>query len=535
MQQTRFNLFGQAHMGLSFFALGVLFFVPVLRAGDPGQATRAVRLGSVDGQVTLAENGQVVANPALVNTPVFEGSQITTASDGRAELQFDDGSVVRISPDGALSLPLLRPSGEAQLQLDHGLAYFELQGSASSAPVSVHFGDATVTVSGFTVLRLRFDTPPGELAVFSGNAHLERPGGLSLNLHGGQSVRLDPANPARYTLSEAIEPDSWDTWNSDRDEALTSAASERTGAVADVPNSNAPAWNDLDNYGNWYNLPGRGNIWAPYEGSTAGWDPWGNGHWLWTPRFSYIWVSGDPWGYMPFACGVWDYYDSFGWGWMPGNCNPWWGGGAWVSTYYGGGYDGGGPRGFRFPHRPRIGPPGGHGFLPGGGGNRPLQPILTINRRPASGAVPGEFRQHGVPVTIGGVMVQPMRPLPQRPQYDHTTGGAVRAQSPAWGSYRTPSMGGNAGAVHSSSPQQGFQQGGSRSTYPSLPQRTVTPTLRGTPSNGAGGGTRPAYGGNPHPAPGGGFRVSPSSGGGGSHPSSGGGGGSHPSASSPHK
>ena len=40
--------------------------------------------------------------------------------------------------------------------------------------MSVQFGDSVATTSGFTVLRVTMDNPPGKLAVFSGNAHLRR-------------------------------------------------------------------------------------------------------------------------------------------------------------------------------------------------------------------------------------------------------------------------------------------------------------------------------------------------------------------------
>jgi hypothetical protein len=36
--------------------------------------------------------------------------------------------------------------------------------------------------------------------------------------------------------------------------------------------------------------------------------PYGNGYWMWTPRFGYIWVSGYSWGYMPYQCG--DYLEA---------------------------------------------------------------------------------------------------------------------------------------------------------------------------------------------------------------------------------
>src|SRR5579864_5151921 len=69
---------------------------------DPNM--RAARLSYVDGVVQLSQGNQILANPALVNTPLFEGTEIATKEDGRAEIQFDDGSVARISPNSSLKI-----------------------------------------------------------------------------------------------------------------------------------------------------------------------------------------------------------------------------------------------------------------------------------------------------------------------------------------------------------------------------------------------------------------------------------------------
>ena len=95
-------------------ALAVLCFEPALRAQDqaqpqgPGQPARAVRLSYVDGQVTLSQGGQVLAQQAVANTPLLEGMQLTTADSGKAEIQFEDGSVARLSPDSSLTLQVFK-------------------------------------------------------------------------------------------------------------------------------------------------------------------------------------------------------------------------------------------------------------------------------------------------------------------------------------------------------------------------------------------------------------------------------------------
>src|ERR1700755_2982406 len=96
-----------AAMGL-VLSLGL---APVLHADegdDAGGPGRAVRLSSVDGQVQVVQGGQPLTDQAVANTPLFEGTQLITGNDGRAEVQFEDGSIVRIPPQSLMTLSVLR-------------------------------------------------------------------------------------------------------------------------------------------------------------------------------------------------------------------------------------------------------------------------------------------------------------------------------------------------------------------------------------------------------------------------------------------
>jgi hypothetical protein len=539
--------------GLMAIALGLVSFSTVLRAQDqapgagpdsgqgPGQPARAVRLSYVDGQVTLAQRGQVLAQQAVANAPLLEGMQLTTADSGKAEIQFEDGSVVRLSPDSSVTLQVLQGAGttaNAVLVLNSGLAYFEFQGGGQAGQMSVQFGDSQVTTSGFTLLRVSMDNPPGQVAVFSGNAHLESVGGnVATDLHGGESIALNGASPANYQLTESIEPDSWDAWNSDRDQSMTAEAASQSPASANLGESQNPAWNDLDANGNWYDVPGQGYIWSPYEAASAAFDPYGYGNWMWTPGYGYLWVSGYPWGYMPFQCGAWNYYNNFGWGWAPGlgGCSPWWGLG-----FYGGPRFGALPPGYRviprpiLPHRPV--------------GGRPIA-MIAVNHSPVIAGSPLPARNRNTPVTIGGSTVVALRPLPSRPVFVHAppTTGRSEPQPENQGTIETnrPSTPSRPGYnLNRPVPQEPTEP--NRPSYGSTPPQTPVeePTYRNSspqnhspepsrpsPSSSAptnhpsGGGS--SGGGSPHPSGG----SSGGSGGGGSHPSpgggSGGGGGSH--------
>lgn len=381
-----------------------------------GESQRAVRLSNVDGQVKLEQAGETLSDHAVANTPLFEGTLITTGSDGRAEVQFEDGSVARVPPDSTLLLSVLQPS-DTELVLNSGMGYFELQGS-DSAPMRVRFGSSVATVSGFTVFRVKLDEGPATVAVFSGNAHLESDRD-STDLHGGQTATVG-SDSNQYDVADSIEPDSWDAWNSDRDQALTTAESAGTAATEEMPNRNNPAWGDLNSNGTWYNVPDQGYVWSPYEASNSGWDPYGTGYWVWTPRFGYVWVSGEPWGYMPYQCGMWNYYDAFGWGWAPGGCQTWWGGGVnvWAINV------GNAPRWYRLPHQPGPVRPRNPNPLDSGGGihrGRAVgpEPIIVVHRGGEGGFAPGRPlppREKGTPVTIGGTQAEPLRPVWNRPR-----------------------------------------------------------------------------------------------------------------------
>jgi len=431
-------------LALAVLAMETALLAPLLRADDAAQTGRAARLSFVEGQVRIAQGSQLLADPALQNTPLFEGTQVLTSEDGRAELQFDDGSVVRLSPNSSLTLKVLGGTGDAEIDLESGLAYFELHSEGAAGQTRVHFGDSVATASGFTVLRVNLDNPPGELAVFSGNAHLEGGSAFLLDLHGGESVALNSADPAQSQVVDVIEPDSWDTWNSDRDQVLMSAETARTGAANSMPDKNNPAWNDLDANGNWYNVPSQGYVWTPFDASNPGWDPYGNGHWMWTPGFGYIWISGDPWGYMPFQCGAWNFYNDFGWGWAPGMCQPWWGGGGWLSNI------GLAPGRYRPPRRPVSGPPHRPVPLPVNGRLHAMaNPVVAVNRRPPGGTAGLPEPNRSEIVTIAGHLVRPVRPVVARPLYDGTASGhEVSPTRPATSGARTPSLPGPAsGAV----------------------------------------------------------------------------------------
>jgi len=453
-------------------------------AGD----ARALRLSNVEGQVRVVQDGQVIADPATNNLPLFEGSQVITGNDGRAEIQLEDGSLARLSPNTTLTFSVLKQEGTSthtDVVLNGGLAYFELQPSIAEHSLRVSYGPASFSATSFSVVRITLDQPPGNLAVFSGNVHLDRGDQLQLDIHGGESLSLDLSDLTRYNLAESITPDSWDSWNADRDQVLNGEAGERTAATNSYVNSQGVGMSDLDANGNWYDVPGTGYVWSPYDAQAVGasFDPYGFGRWVFYPRFGYVWVSGYDWGYAPFQCGLWNYYDNFGWGWAPGvgGCNPWWGfgGGGW-------GYNiGRGPRGYLPPRRPVPIPGRPH---PLGGHELRAANVILVDKRPASAVNMALYAHPTQPVTIAGHTVEPLRPVAPRQAYDRPAGVVARQPGgyypapthPAAGSYVRPATGYRPPAA----------------TYSGHAQSAPAPAPHpSAPSGGGGGGGHPSGGG----------------------------------------
>jgi hypothetical protein len=223
---------------------------------------------------------------------------------------------------------------------------------------------------------------------------------------------------------------------------------------SELPNQNNPAYSDLNANGAWYNVPDQGYVWSPYEASNPDWDPYGVGYWMYTPGPGYVWISGYSWGYTPYQCGYWNWYNTFGWGWSPGACQTWWNAGGGAGWYFNVRNP---PRWYRLPVRP--GPPRPRDPNP----KRILhrvgpQPIIPVTREPQHGAPPTlPPRDRSTPVLLGGKTVEPLRPVgrpiyrPQpvgsRPGYTVTGNGFASSGDGRQDYVRPAGNGGNARPV----------------------------------------------------------------------------------------
>jgi hypothetical protein len=72
----------------------------------------------------------------------------------------------------------------------------------------------------------------------------------------------------------------------------------------------------LERYGEWFELAPYGSVWQPFV--VSDWAPFSHGHWMWT-NDGWAWVSYEPFGWLVYHYGFWDYQRGIGWFWVPGD------------------------------------------------------------------------------------------------------------------------------------------------------------------------------------------------------------------------
>ena len=282
----------------------------------PSYATAAppavARLSVVDGQVALKHGDEGDQAAATANAPVEAGDYITTGSDGRAEVQLDSDNIVRAGPNTQVRFTQLDgqndvtqvAQGSVELRV---FATGEDNVQVQTPSVDVEPSQAgeyliTVTNDGNTQVTAR----SGSLSVVTPQGTQEVDPGRTMVVAG------DATNPQYQYIDEVAQSDV-EAWGDQRDQMLAADASAQSQYVPSDMTGSA----DLDQYGNWVDIPGYGNAWVP-SGVAPGWTPYSDGTWVSLNYYGPTWVGAEPWGWAPYHYGRWFYAPAVGWAWTPG-------------------------------------------------------------------------------------------------------------------------------------------------------------------------------------------------------------------------
>jgi hypothetical protein len=300
---------------LSLIAIGLMGLTASAHADSK---VRVVRLSHIEGDVQIDRGDGQGFHHAFVNMPVIDGARVWTRDNGRAEIEFEDGSTLRLAPESIVTFTELslrdRGGRVSLLDIQEGTAYFNIRRDDDD-DFRVTFGQQQIMLDKSSRFRLELRKEDMRLAVFRGELHFLRHNGQRVEIRKNETLSIDFSDPERYYLGKGITEEAHDYWDRQREEdRIRYLADQRERRYDD---RYAYGYYDLYRHGSFYHHHHHGWIWRPFHVSLH-WDPFGFGSWLWYPRHGYVWVSPYPWGWTPYHHGSWIFVHGRGWCWRGG-------------------------------------------------------------------------------------------------------------------------------------------------------------------------------------------------------------------------
>ncbi len=333
----------------------LLSFSTAMLAEDPDPPARVAELAYMSGSVSVQPHGADDWVGGTLNRPLTDSDNVWADKDSRAELNVGTG-YLRIDSETSLTLTNISDNS-VQVQLHQGALNVSVNHLFNGEIYEIDTPNMAFTVqkSG----NYRFDVDPNSdttlVTVWNGEGDATGEG-PAVRLKAHESARFSNGTSMAYEMLPSPRPDGFDDWASVRDQRLEHSASARYVAPGTV------GYQDLDQYGDWRDVPSYGPVWVPSH-VASDWAPYRDGHWVWIDPWGWTWVDDAPWGFAPFHYGRWVYTGGY-WGWAPGPyaVRPvyapalvaWFGGNNWgVGVSFGGGYGYGWcPLGYGEPYIP---------------------------------------------------------------------------------------------------------------------------------------------------------------------------------------
>lgn len=271
---------------------------------------RIVRLSDVQGSVQIDKNTGLGFERAFLNLPITQGVQLQTSANGRAEIEFEDGSALRLAPGSKAEFSTLGLNDAGKrvsvVNLVEGMAYVDWQ--SKSDDFTLNFSHEKVELTSPAHFRVETSNAMAKLAVFKGDVEVEGSAGKVM-VSKKKMATFDVGDGDKFALVklEEVPLDSWDKEAGQYHQQYARNNSTPYGY----------GYSDLNYYGGFQNIAGYGMMWQPYF-TGVGWDPFMDGAWSFYPGFGYMFVSAYPWGWMPYRYGNWLFVPGFGWMWQPG-------------------------------------------------------------------------------------------------------------------------------------------------------------------------------------------------------------------------
>lgn len=307
--------------------------------------------GDGEDPVVLRE-GLEKPEPATLNLPVGPGDTVRTSASRRCEIQFDSGTIIRLDVgtelrvETILAKSLSSPLRISSLLLKKGRLYLMYKEYGVEEMFQVLTPNAALKLKHQTVAIVRaaadlstdVQVKYGRVSVLLGADEK-----TSRRQDVGRGERLIVLSDSQVQLASYIADTDFDRWN---DEINRNFLALHDGKSAlPRPLNNLPdavfyfAQNFSSRYGEWLWDDICGYVWRPFlndgQYPWGGWQPYYYGRWADVQGRMY-WVPDEPWGWIPYHLGIWQWDAKKGWFWIPGSFfAPAWADWEFYFGYYG--------------------------------------------------------------------------------------------------------------------------------------------------------------------------------------------------------
>jgi hypothetical protein len=295
-------------------------------------------------------DGSDKGEPAALNMPIGPGDLIRTTGERRIEIQFDNATIVRLDADSELKIETLLAqslssrSQVSNLVLRRGRCYIMYKEYSSKELFQVLLPRAAVKLRHNSVALVGLSAAgDAEIQVLAGKASLlfgaDQKAPLDRNIYAKERVTIDRSG---HTAAAEYRPDGdFESWNKSINDDFLELHKGLTPLPKPVQRMSPGIFRFAQQFGNrygeWLYDDYFGYVWRPYYNDHYPWGTWSPyyaGRWT-SYNNQMFWVPTEPWGWIPYHLGVWQWDKKKGWYWIPGSAfAP-----AWVDwAFYGGGF-----------------------------------------------------------------------------------------------------------------------------------------------------------------------------------------------------
>jgi len=299
-----------------------------MQAADSDEAFCYVSL--VDGEAYVIQDGSPQKKAARVNFPLVPGDSIETGERGRCEIQFDNGTIMRLDGGSRLTINTMRARSLTTswnittLTLDSGRV-FTMNNTYNRELFQVVTSRAAIKIN---------QNATSTIAIAPDGNHIFVERGMINLLYGDEEQKLKKTRIRAgegvivtledKLLGKSIRPETeFRSWNSEvnrRFKELHEGISRIPRPIYNFPRGVvefAKKWSSL--YGEWVYNDLFGYVWKPYDESFQYSDkrPFFHADKILVKNELYL-VPQQPWGWIPAHMGNWVWMKKNGWVWIPG-------------------------------------------------------------------------------------------------------------------------------------------------------------------------------------------------------------------------